>query len=145
MFIHKFSVAGQSGARRFSCHIPGCGPIPEAGFNLPDRLGHDLCLGFDPAHHAEYSEAAFADYVELVQATIVSSTNGLPGLTFFDLPYCFEHQAPLAAWSKMASRSTLLGIFLTWQARDLSSRHWQMQCALRWVTEIDKEDGPLHD
>lgn len=75
----------------------------------------------------------------------MSSAHGLPDVTFFDLPHRFAYQAPLAAWSKMASRSTLRAIFFTWQAQDLSSRHWQMQCALRWVTEIDKEDGPLHD
>lgn len=59
-------------------------PLPEPGFDLPDRLGRDLWLGLDPAPHTEYPEAAFADYAALARQVITTATNDLPGVTIFD-------------------------------------------------------------
>lgn len=60
------------------------GPVPEPGFDLPDRLGRDLWLGLDPSGHSSYPEAAFADYAAAAQSMLAHAGAGLPGVTIFD-------------------------------------------------------------
>lgn len=59
-------------------------PIPEPGFNLPDRLARDLWMGVDPARHSSIPEAAFADYAAAAQYMLESASMGLPGVTVYD-------------------------------------------------------------
>jgi peptidoglycan/LPS O-acetylase OafA/YrhL len=60
------------------------GPIPEPGFDLPDRLGRDMWLGIDSAKHMEYPEEAFADYAALAKSIITSAASELPSVTLLD-------------------------------------------------------------
>lgn len=60
------------------------GPIPEPGFDLPDRLGRDLWLGLDPAAHAEFPEAAFADYAAAARRLLADAARDVPGVTILD-------------------------------------------------------------
>jgi peptidoglycan/LPS O-acetylase OafA/YrhL len=60
------------------------GPVPEPGFDLPDRLGRDLWLGIDPAGHATYPEPAFADYAAAARSMLTDAARDLPGITILD-------------------------------------------------------------
>lgn len=60
------------------------GPIPEPGFDLPDRLGRDLWLGLDPNGHTEYPEAAFADYAAAAQGMLAAATQDLREVAIVD-------------------------------------------------------------
>jgi hypothetical protein len=60
------------------------GPIPEPGFDLPDRLARDLWLGLDPAQHTEYPEPAFADYATAARTMLTGAAQDLPGVVILD-------------------------------------------------------------
>lgn len=65
------------------------GPLPEPGFDLPDRLGRDLWLGLDPAGHEEYPEPAFTDYATSARTMLTDAARDLPGVTVLDLAPLF--------------------------------------------------------
>lgn len=65
------------------------GPIPEPGFDLPDRLGRDLWLGLDPADHEEYPEPAFSDYAASARTMLADAARNLPGVTVLDIAPLF--------------------------------------------------------
>lgn len=60
------------------------GPIPEPGFDLPDRLGRDLWLGLDPAAHSEYPEAAFSEYAATARTLLTGAAQNLSRVTLLD-------------------------------------------------------------
>lgn len=60
------------------------GPIPEPGFDLPDRLARDLWIGLDPARRAKYPEAAFSDFAAPARAMLKAVSNERPGVTVLD-------------------------------------------------------------
>jgi peptidoglycan/LPS O-acetylase OafA/YrhL len=64
-------------------------PLPQPGFNLPDRLARDLWLGLDPTRHESYPEAAFADYSEAAQEMLAAAAAGLQGVRVLDLSSLF--------------------------------------------------------
>lgn len=65
------------------------GPIPEPGFDLPDRLGRDLWLGLDPAKDSQFPEPAFTDYAAAARDVLASAAKDLPGVTVLDLSGLF--------------------------------------------------------
>ena len=65
------------------------GPLPQPGFNLPDRLARDIWLGRDPAPRWIIPEAAFADYAVAAQGMLRAAASGLEGVSVLDLSPLF--------------------------------------------------------
>lgn len=89
------------------------GPIPEPGFDLPDRLARDLWLGLDTAAHSEYPEAAFADYATAARTLLKDAAEDLSGVTVLDA-------APLFCTPGATCRVVLDGQPLFFDANHLS-------------------------